>query len=214
MGLSIDIRHGDTPVSQRNKQSRNPPDVLVTTPETLQAIIPGRRMREHLSAVKAIVVDELHNLVETKRGVQLCVGLERLRKVSGEFQLVALSATIGSPEEAARFIFHRRSYRIVKALVPKEFRFSIDLPIPKAEDGTISRDAFASADLAARLSKMNELLESHKSALIFVNSRTLAEMLGEKLARIRPDVGVHHGSLPREERERVELAFKRGSSRH
>ena len=95
LGLTVDIRHGDTPQSQRTRQSAHPPDVLVTTPETLQAVLPGRRMRDNLSHLKAVVVDELHNLVESKRGVQLCVGLQRLRKVSPQLP-------------ACRSVCHRR----------------------------------------------------------------------------------------------------------
>jgi ATP-dependent Lhr-like helicase len=208
LSLTIDVRHGDTPLSQRQKQSRNPPDVLVTTPETLQAILPGARMRRNLATVMAVVVDELHNLVESKRGVQLTVGLQRLRKVAGDFQLVALSATVGSPEETARFIFGETEHRIVRAAVPKEFRYRVEYPTPGSNDSEISRETFSTIDLAARLSVINEQIASHESTLIFVNSRTLAEMLGEKLNRLRGDVGVHHGSLPREERERVENAFK------
>src|SRR5208283_4495681 len=167
-------------------------------------------MRRNLAAVKAVVVDELHNLVESKRGVQLTVGLERLRKVAGDFQLVALSATVGSPEETASFIFGEAKHRVVKAAVPKEFRYSVEYPTPDSNDSEISRETFSTIDLAARLSLINEQIGSHQSTLIFVNSRTLAEMLGEKLNRLRGDVGVHHGSLPREERERVENAFRSG----
>lgn len=210
LNLKIDVRHGDTPTSQRNKQSASPPDLLVTTPETLQAILPGRRMREHLRSVKGVVVDELHNLIESKRGTQLCVGLERLRKVAGDFQLIGLSATIGSPQEAARFLFGDRKHHVVSVAVPKEFRYFIDYPIPGSTDDLLSREVYTTADLAARLSTINDLIDSHDSALIFVNSRTMAEMIGEKLGRMRKDVAVHHGSLPREERERVEYAFKKG----
>ncbi|HYR04515.1 MAG TPA: helicase-related protein, partial [Nitrososphaerales archaeon] len=81
---------------------------------------------------------------------------------------------------------------------------------PKPEDGDVSREVFTTIDLAARLARMSELISSHKSTLVFVNSRTTAEMLGEKLNRMRGNVGVHHGSLPREERERVEAAFRSG----
>jgi ATP-dependent helicase Lhr and Lhr-like helicase len=210
LGLRIEVRHGDTPIAQRQKQSRNPPNLLVTTPETLQAILPGSRMRRNLASVKAVVVDELHNLVESKRGVQLTLGLERLRKVAGDFQVVGLSATVGAPDVAAGFLFGDREHRVVRAAIPKEFRYTVEYPTPNAKDSEVSRETFSTIDLAARLSKINDLVESHKSTLIFVNSRTLAEMLGEKLNRLRGDIGVHHGSLPREERERVENAFKAG----
>ena len=210
LSLTIDVRHGDTPQAQRQRQSRRPPDLLVTTPETLQAVLPGVRMRRNLSTVKAVVVDELHNLVESKRGVQLTVGLERLRKVAGDFQLVGLSATVGSPDETARFLFGEREHRVVRAMVPKEFGYMVRYPTPDSKNSEISRETFSTIDLAARLSEMNEQIEAHSSTLVFVNSRTVAEMLGEKLNRLRGDVGVHHGSLPREERERVENAFKSG----
>ncbi|MDG6975414.1 MAG: DEAD/DEAH box helicase [Nitrososphaerota archaeon] len=210
LGLTVDIRHGDTPQAQRARQSAHPPDVLVTTPETLQAVLPGRRMRENLSHLKAVVVDELHNLVESKRGVQLCVGLQRLRKVSPDFQLVALSATIGTPDVAAAFLFGDRPRTLVKADAPKEFSYAIEYPVPDQSSQSAAKETYSAPDLAARLSRINSLIDGHTSTLIFVNSRTLAEMMGEKLARLRSDVGVHHGSLPREERERVEQAFKSG----
>jgi ATP-dependent helicase Lhr and Lhr-like helicase len=213
LGLTVDIRHGDTPQAQRNRQSKSPPDLLVTTPETLQAVLPGRRMRQNLSHVKAVVVDELHNLVESKRGVQLCVGLQRLRRVAGDFQLVALSATVGTPEVAARFIFGGAKHRVVRAAVPKEYRFAIEYPVPDAARKSTAKETYAAPELTARLDRIDQLIEGHRSTLIFVNSRTVAEMLGEKLGRLRGDVGVHHGSLPREERERVEQAFKSGELR-
>jgi ATP-dependent Lhr-like helicase len=209
LDLTIDIRHGDTPTPQRDRQSRHPPDVLITTPESLQAVLPGSRMRQNLGHLKAVVVDELHNLVESKRGVQLCLGLQRLRRVSPGFQLVGLSATVGTKQTAAQFLFGGRPHRIVKVEAPKEFEYSIEYPVPDPADQS-AKETYSAPDLAARLSRINRLVESHRSTLIFVNSRTLAEMLGEKLGRLRKDVGVHHGSLPREERERVEQAFKSG----
>ncbi len=210
LGVTVDVRHGDTPQSQRAKQSSHPPDVLVTTPETLQAVLPGRRMRQNLGHLKAVVVDELHSLAESKRGVQLCVGLERLRRVAADFQLVALSATVGTPDVAAQFLFGTRTHRVVKVEAPKEFTYSIEYPVPDPADQTTARETYAAPDLAARLARIDRLIESHRSTLIFVNSRTVGEMLGEKLARLRKDVAVHHGSLPREERERVEQAFRDG----
>jgi ATP-dependent Lhr-like helicase len=211
LGMTVDIRHGDTPLAQRTRQSAHPPDLLVTTPETLQAVLPGKRMRDNLSHLKAVVVDELHNLVESKRGVQLTVGLQRLRKLAPDFQLVALSATVGTPEVAARFIFGDEPKSIVKAEATKEFTYAIEYPIPDSSNHAAAKETYSAPDLAARLSRINSLIEGHTSTLIFVNSRTVAEMLGEKLSRLRKDVGVHHGSLPREERERVEQAFKEGT---
>lgn len=213
LGLSVDVRHGDTPSGRRSMQSKRPPDVLVTTPETLQAILPGKRMRNNLATLKAVVVDELHSIVESKRGTQLAVGLERLRRVSPEFQVVGLSATIGTKEAAAKLIFGRRRYSVAEVETPKEFRYSIEYPLPGQAYSTAASEGFASPDLAARLARINQMIEQHRSTLVFVNSRSVAEMLGEKLSRIRKDVAVHHGSLPREERERVEKDFREGSIR-
>ena len=213
LDLTIDIRHGDTPVQQRSRQASHPPDVLITTPETLQAVLPGARMRENLRHLQAVVVDELHNLVESKRGVQLCVGLERLKRIAPRFQLVGLSATIGTPEVAADFLFGQEPRAVVKTDAPKAFEYRIEYPTPEPSGKSAAKQAYAAPDLAARLDRIDSLIETHRSTLIFVNSRTLAEMLGEKLGRMRGDVGVHHGSLPREERERVEQSFKAGETR-
>jgi ATP-dependent Lhr-like helicase len=152
---------------------------MVTTPETLQAILPGRRMRENLSHLKAVVVDELHNLVESKRGVQLSVGLQRLRKVAPGFQLVALSATVGTPEVAADFLFGEGKRQIVKVDAPKEFTYAIEYPVPDPSNQSAARETYSAPDLAARLARMDALIESHTSTLIFVNSRTVRDAWGE-----------------------------------
>ena len=206
LSLTVDIRHGDTSQPQRSRQSAHPPDVLVTTPETLQAVLPGRRMRASLSHLKAVVVDELHNLVESKRGVQLCVGLQRLRKVAPGYQLVALSATVGTPDVAARFLFGERRRTIVKAETPKEFTYEIEYPVPDPSNQSAARETYSAPDLAARLTRINDLIEKHTSTLIFVNSRTAAQTLGEKLARS----GRKSASITARFRGRS----GRGSSRH
>ncbi|MEM3638204.1 MAG: DEAD/DEAH box helicase [Conexivisphaerales archaeon] len=210
IGFTIQVRHGDTPRKERMKQSQTPPDLLISTPETLQAILPGRRMRKHLSSLLAVVVDELHELLDSKRGTQLAVALERLRELAPDFQLIALSATVGNPEDAARFIFGSREHRIVNVEAEKRYNYIVRMPVADEETYQIGEETYSPPDLAARLSLIDRLIETHSSTLIFVNSRTIAEMLGEKLSRIRKDVAVHHGSLPREERERVENAFKSG----
>ncbi len=139
-------------------------------------------MRENLSHLKAVVVDELHNLVESKRGVQLCLGLQRLRRVAPGYQFVGLSATVGTPEAAARFLFGEGRRTIVRAEPPKEFTYAIEYPVPDASSQSAAQEAYSAPDLGARLGRINRLIEAHESTLIFVNSRTVAEMLGEKLA--------------------------------
>src|SRR5437899_6589981 len=82
--FTVEVRHGDTPTADRRRMAGRPPDLLITTPETLQAILPGKRMRQHLRHVKAVVVDEVHELAGNRRGVQLTVGVERLKEVRPE----------------------------------------------------------------------------------------------------------------------------------
>src|SRR5881296_4085461 len=99
--LTAAVRHGDTPPSERRKQAANPPDILITTPETLQAILPGKLMQRNLKNVKYVIIDEVHQLAADRRGIQLAVALERLRSVAGGFQRIGLSATVGHPGSIA-----------------------------------------------------------------------------------------------------------------
>ncbi|MEE8187534.1 MAG: DEAD/DEAH box helicase [Nitrososphaerales archaeon] len=217
LNFSVEVRHGDTPTSQRRKQSINPPDLLVTTPETLQAILPSKSMRRHLSTVRFVIVDEVHAIVESKRGAQLSIGLERLRKIitspSG-LQIIGLSATVGTPVEAAKFLSGTsRNVAIIESRASKQVRYFLEYPSPNEDDHAMAQTLFTAPEAAARIGRMIEMIESHQSTLIFVNSRSVAEMLGAKLNMVRKDVAVHHGSLPREERERIEAAFKNGKLR-
>jgi len=213
LGVSIEVRHGDTETKLRRRQAVFPPDMLVTTPETLQAILPGSRMKQHLSHVKHVIVDEVHELASSKRGVQLTIALERLYKITGrEFQRIGLSATVGNPEKAAKFVAGtHRSIKVVEAALPKGYRYLVETPNPKEDDYDLAGKLRTSPEAAARIRRIIELIDSHGSTLIFVNSRQNAEMLGHKFNQLqRFDIAVHHGSLSKEERARIEDEFKAG----
>ena len=209
LGFTVEVRHGDTPQADRRRMAARPPDLLITTPETLQAVLPGRRMRQHLRHVKAVVVDEVHELAGDRRGVQLTVGLERLREILKEgFQRVGLSATVGNPEEISRFLGGSEPVRIVQIPLSKDTRYKIEYPPPGEEDQELARRLYTAPEAAARLALVSDLVDAHDSTLIFVNSRVNAEMLGSKFNMMDQKIMVHHGSLPREERVRSEEAFK------
>jgi len=211
LGFTVETRHGDTPQRDRRRQSLKPPDFLVTTPETLQAILPGKRMRSHLRHVRWVIIDEVHELAGERRGAQLTVGLERLRKITDkDFQRIGLSATIGNPDQVAGFISGERPAEVIQVLPPKEAKYFVEFPHPTDEDNMVAQSLYTAPEAAARLNRIWELAESHDSTLIFVNSRTNAETLGSKFHQLKRNVGVHHGSLPRDERVRVENEFKNG----
>jgi ATP-dependent Lhr-like helicase len=213
LGVTVEVRHGDTDTKIRRKQARQPPQMLVTTPETLQAILPGSKMRKHLSNVQYVIVDEVHELAESKRGVQLTLALERLFEVTQkEFQRIGLSATVGNPEEVAKFIAGtRRDISVVQAVISKNYRYHVVRPMPSEVDYELAGKLETSPEAAARIRLLSEIVDKHRSTLIFVNSRTLAEMLGHKFSQLgRTGIAVHHGSLSKEERVSIEDQFKNG----
>jgi len=213
LDLTVEVRHGDTEQKTRRMQAKKPPTLLVTTPETLQAVLPGTQMRQHLRNVEFVIVDEVHDLASSKRGAQLSLALERLQLVTGkEFQRIGLSATVGNPQEIAKFIAGtRRKICIIEALPEKSYRYNVENPSPKEIDFEMAGKLETSPEAAARIRRILELIDSHKSTLVFVNSRTVAEVLGHKLQQLnRDDVAVHHGSISKEERIGIEDAFKNG----
>ena len=127
IGLTIAIRHGDTPQSARRALVKNPPTILITTPETLQIMLVGPKIRHTLVSVDFVIVDELHELIDSKRGVQLSVGLERLERLAGRrVQRIGLSATISDPLSAARFLAGNRHVEIVDDTNYRHYDIDID----------------------------------------------------------------------------------------
>ena len=213
LDITIEVRHGDTETKIRRKQALKPPQMLVTTPETLQAILPGSQMRRHLGNVQFVIIDEVHDLAESKRGAQLTIALERLSEVTGkEFQRIGLSATVGNPEEVARFIAGtHREISIKQAVLTKNYQYRIEYLTPTEKDYELAAKLETAPEAAARIRRLTELIDSHKSSLVFVNSRTIAELLGHRFDQLgRHDIAVHHGSLSREERVTIEDSFKTG----
>lgn len=210
LGLSIQVRHGDTEPKTRRKQAIHPPDILVTTPENLQAILPGSRMREHLRCIRFVVVDEIHELATDKRGVQLSVAMERLYEVAGkDFQRAGLSATVKNPKKVAKFVAGTdRPVKVVEVSLLKSFTYTVEYPTPMDSDYSLAGKLKTAPEATARIRHILDRVRQHTSTLIFVNSRTNAEMLGHKFNLRTDDVAVHHGSLSREERMRIEDEFK------
>jgi ATP-dependent Lhr-like helicase len=212
-GNSVMVRHGDTSKVERRMQAVSPPTLLITTPETLQIILVSKRMREHLKSVKWVVVDEVHEIVSSRRGVQLSLALERLRLICKDIQVIGLSATVGNPEDAARLIVGMRSVKIIKPKIERRLIYKIEYPFPTEEDHEIAKSIQTTPEAAARLTRIRELIEPQTSTLIFVNSRTHAELISARLSRLAKGIAVHHGSLSKEEREQVEESFRNGRLR-
>ena len=215
LGINIAIRHGDTPASVRRQQARSPPDMLITTPETLQAILPGKIFRYHLMHVKYVIIDEIHELVSDRRGAQLFLALERLRRISGyDFQRVGLSATIGDVNYVAECLrgSSKRLTEVINVQLARKYIIEVDIPSPIEEDEKIANEINLSPEIIARLRKMCEAIKDVRSALVFTNTRDTAEALAFRLKNYAPDIRilVHHGSLSREERIRAESELKKG----
>lgn len=211
--VSVAVRHGDTGKGDRRRQALQPPDLLITTPETLQVMLTGKRLRKNLSTVRMVVVDEVHELASSKRGSQLAVLLERLTELSGEFQRIGLSATVGSPEEVSRLLAgtHRKC-EIVRADVERANDFRVISPSPTRSDYALAGQLECDPKLAAQISWIRQTVRA-KKCLIFVNTRQAAEVLGSRFRQLGEPIGIHHGSLSVEARVEAEEAFKGGTLR-
>ncbi|HET9793572.1 MAG TPA: DEAD/DEAH box helicase [Thermoanaerobaculia bacterium] len=229
---SIFVRSGDTPAADRAAMRRHPPDILITTPESLYLILTSQA-REVLAFVETVIVDEIHSLVPGKRGAHLAVSLERLEALRGDappLQRVGLSATVRPESEAARLLaggtidragrWRMRPVEVIDARSRKPFELSVEVPV---EDMTRLGDEepIPSGPAAARPKRsiwpsihprLLELVRAHRSTMIFVNSRRLAERLAGALNDLAGEevALAHHGSVSRERRLVIEDRLKRG----
>jgi ATP-dependent Lhr-like helicase len=224
--LSIAVRTGDTPQKERQAMLRTPPDVLITTPESLYLMLTGRA-QELFAGTRWCIVDEIHAVAATKRGAHLALTLERLEQAAGgPVQRIGLSATQNPLEEVGRFMVgSKRTCRIVDTGVRKELDLKIHVPVEsmvEPDDGVggnpITLDPLAGGE-ATRKSiwpaiypELLTLIDAHRSTILFVNNRRGAERLALRLNDLaeREIARAHHGSLAREERTVVEEMLKAG----
>lgn len=204
-GLKVEIRHGDTPLSIRRKMIKEPPDVLITTPETLSVLLVGKRLKLHLKSVEWIVIDELHELIGNERGSHLTISLERVEALSNKkVKRIGLSATLGNLSVAAKFLVGVD--RKCAVLVDNSIR-DYDI-ICDYVDGSHLQIADFILDHYRKIGKEN------KTILIFTNTRDEAEFISAILKAKSPDVPieVHHGSLSKEVRESTEIKLRSGEA--
>ena len=238
--ISVGVRSGDTPPARRRQLITSPPDVLITTPESLFLMLTSAA-RETLAGVQTVIVDEIHAIAGGKRGAHLALSLERLDELRAgrPAQRIGLSATVRPPEELARFLSGQSATTIVAPPSTKTVELTVQVPVPdmaNLANNTIWPDVEA---------RLVDLIESHSSTIVFANSRRLAERLTARLNEIHaersgvelaPDANpqvaggapahimgsgqtfgappvlarAHHGSVSKEQRAVVEEALKRG----
>ncbi|WP_235631476.1 DEAD/DEAH box helicase, partial [Mycolicibacterium fortuitum] len=240
--ISVGVRSGDTPPNQRRAMLAKPPDILITTPESLFLMLTSAA-RETLATVRTVIVDEVHAVAATKRGAHLALSLERLDQMLAKpAQRIGLSATVRPPEEVARFLSGQAPTTIVAPPSGKTFDLSVQVPVPdmaNLDNNSIWPDVEE---------HIVDLIEAHQSSIVFANSRRLAERLTSRLNEIHaeragielsldhnPQVGggapaqlmasgqangapallarAHHGSVSKEQRAQVEDDLKSGRLR-
>jgi len=212
--INVQTRSGDTPGDERRRMLRHPPEILITTPESLNILLTSKGSRATLTGVATVILDEIHAVAGSKRGTHLITAVERLVLLSGEFQRIALSATVRPLETVADFIggqklvgreYQRRPVSIVRGERSK--RFSLLISAPEDNERGATEDFWP-----ALIREFTAIIAGHRSTLFFANSRRTTEKVtrlineesGEELAYS------HHGSLSREIRLAVEERLKRG----
>ncbi|MCA9778776.1 MAG: DEAD/DEAH box helicase, partial [Candidatus Eremiobacteraeota bacterium] len=230
---TVAVRTGDTSSKERERQLRQPGDILVTTPESLYLML-GSRHRENLTSVRTVIIDEIHALAGTKRGAHLALTLERLARITeNEPQRIGLSATVRPVTDVARYLGGDRPVEVVDTLEPPRIDLRIVVPIedmenppappPKEDDGgAILAQLLEEEQAPVRASIWSslyptflEVIKEHRSVIFFVNSRGLCERLALKINELAEEelVLAHHGSVSHEKRRQMEEMLKSGQLR-
>ena len=236
--IRVALRTGDTAAEDRRKLASHPPDILITTPESLFLLLTSQ-VRETLRGVETVIVDEVHAVAGNKRGAHLALSLERLdalRGTPGSAQRVGLSATVRPVAEVATFLGGARPVTVVQPPSPKRIELTVVVPVEDMTEldtapGRSGSDADSGDGPAPARSiwphveeRVLDLIEQHKSTIVFVNSRRLAERLCARLNELAAEraeaageegapaevARAHHGSVSRQERAEIEEALKAG----
>lgn len=212
--VTVGIRTGDTPQKDRQKMLAHPPNILITTPETLAILINSDKFSEHLKGVKYMIIDELHELANNKRGVHLSLSIERLSNMIGhDFVRIGMGATLSPLDNAARFLVgydgdKERDCYIVDATWDKKMDFVAVCPVPdiiNTKEATIENSIYSMID---------SIIKKNKTTLVFTNTRSGTERvvynLSKRFKYNEDSIAAHHGSLSREMRLGVEDLLKKG----
>ena len=212
--IGVETRSGDTPGSERQRMLRHPPEILITTPESLNILLTSKSGRQILTGITTVILDEIHAVAGTKRGTHLITAVDRLVPLCGEFQRIALSATVRPLEMVADFVggfiregdhYRKRPVSIVRADQAKEFR--IEVRAPEEVPGEPAEEFWP------RLAReFKRIIAEHRSTLFFANSRRTTERVTRLINEDEPEdlAYAHHGSLSKEIRLAVEEKLKRG----
>jgi len=223
--LTVAVRTGDTAQKERQRMLRHPPDILITTPESLFLMLTSQA-REILRGVETLILDEVHAVAGTKRGAHLALSVERLDRLvatcpgsdPGHVQRIGLSATQRPLEEIGRFVSGAREIQLVDAGRAKELDLEIVVPL---DDMTVPEEGSYNSVWPSIYPEILQLVAAHRSTIVFVNNRRLAERLALRLNELNLESGqesespreiarAHHGSLAREQRLEVEELLKKG----
>ncbi|MFA6241437.1 MAG: DEAD/DEAH box helicase [Candidatus Hydrogenedentales bacterium] len=220
--IRMAVRSGDTDPTERQRILRRPPEILITTPESLNLMLSSRKALPVLTGLRTVILDEIHAVAGAKRGTHLITAVDRLVRLSGEFQRIALSATVTPVETVAQFVggyelhgegaaarYEKRLVRIVCAATTKTYAVEVRLPDAPEEGPT---KAGAAPVFPRIVRELKEIVRRNRSTLIFTNNRRHCERLAMLLNQDEPEMLAysHHGSLSREMRTVVEQRLKAG----
>jgi len=217
LGIRVGVRTGDTSASEKSKMLKKPPHILITTPESLGIVLSSYRFINLLQAVEWCIIDEVHALAENKRGVHLSISMERLQNISPQMARVGLSATIAPLDKVAHFLVGNenedsRNCKICDVQFVKKMDLKVLTPVPDL----IGSDPEKMHD--AMYTLLDDLIQSHRTTLIFTNTRSatervinhLKEKFPKRYAAEDPTIGAHHGSLSKTHRHSIEQRLREG----